>query len=432
MLFRRTQPQLRQPGGLWDTSEQIYPLLGAKANQTALEWTFPSGAVVRMAGMEHEQDRFDWQGAQLPLIEWDELCQFTEAQFWYLLSRCRSMSGVPGYIRAATNPDADSWVRNFLRWWIDDQTGLPIKERSGVLRWFVRVGDELFWADSKAELVERFGADASPKSATFIPASIHDNQVLLAKDPDYLANLKNLPLVDREQLLFGNWNIRPAAGNYFRRSWFTIVDHAPAEIVGRVRFWDRAASEQRPGQDPDATVGLLLSKDLAGTYYVEHVAKMFASPGKVTQAMVDFARADGPYTTVAFHQDPGSAGCAEAETTARALDGFPFKFSTVTGDKATRAKPISAQCEAGHVKIVRGPSWNDEFLRELEGFPVARHDDAVDALSGAHAALLAPSGAWDGSTLASMRSIMGTTSDRELRGFPTPHYESRFPKLFRH
>jgi hypothetical protein len=41
-------------------------------------------------------------------------------------------------------------------------------------------------------------------------------------------------------------------------------------------------------------------------------------------------------------------------------------------------------------------------------------------------------GAWDANTVASMRSIMGTTTDRELRGFPTPHYESHFPKLFRH
>ena len=28
--------------------------------------------------------------------------------------------------------------------------------------------------------------------------------------------------------------------------------------------------------------------------------------------------------------------------------------------------------------------WNDEFLRELENFPQGKHDDAVDALSGAY------------------------------------------------
>jgi phage terminase large subunit-like protein len=82
-------------------------------------------------------------------------------------------------------------------------------------------------------------------------------------------------------------------------------------------------------------------------------------------------------------QDPGSAGVAEAQATARALDGSNVRFAVASGDKETRAKPISAQCEAGNVRLVRG-LWNDEFLRELENFPAGRHDDAVDALSGAY------------------------------------------------
>ena len=82
-------------------------------------------------------------------------------------------------------------------------------------------------------------------------------------------------------------------------------------------------------------------------------------------------------------QDPGSAGVNEAQATARALDACNVRFPTASGDKETRAKPISAQCEAGNVKLVRG-LWNDDFLRELENFPAGRHDDAVDALSGAY------------------------------------------------
>jgi Terminase RNaseH-like domain len=68
------------------------------------------------------------------------------------------------------------------------------------------------------------------------------------------------------------------------------------------------------------------------------------------------------------------------------------RFTTASGDKETRCKPISAQCEAGNVKLVRAP-WNDSFTRELEGFPVSKHDDQCDALSGAHEVLCASSGA---------------------------------------
>jgi predicted phage terminase large subunit-like protein len=387
-IFRRTVPQIRLQGGLWDTSEQIYTLLGGVANQSSLEWKFPSGAKLKMSGLEHESDVYSFQGSQIPLLMFDELTHFTATQFWYLLSRCRSMSGVRGYIRATTNPEPDSWVRDFIGWWLDAETGLAIKERSGSLRWFVRIGDELHWADTRQELLKMFGADCEPKSVTFIPANVRDNRILLDSDPAYLANLKALPLVDRERLLNGNWNVRASAGNYFRREWFSIVDCIPkdATIVQRVRFWDRAATEKRTDNDPDSTVGVLLSKDTRGIYYIEHVLKLFATPHAVESAMINCAKADGRQTAVGFMQDPGSAGVAEAQATARALDGFRVKFATATGDKQTRAKPISAQAEAGNVKIVRGP-WNDSFLRVLENFPIAKHDDEVDGLSGAHGML---------------------------------------------
>jgi predicted phage terminase large subunit-like protein len=313
----------------------------------------------------------------------DELVQFTADQFWYLLSRCRSMSGIKGYVRAATNPDPDSWLRTFLAWWIDEASGLPIKERSGVLRWFVRLGDELIWGGSKGELLKKCGQDSAPKSVTFIPASVFDNRILLENDPAYLSNLKALPRIDRERLLSGNWNVRATAGSYFRREWFSIVDAPPKEIVRRCRYWDRAATEKRSDNDPDATVSVLLSQDKAGVYYVEHVLKMFASPHTVEQSMKRCAEAGGAETIVGYMQDPGSAGVAEAQATARALDGNSVRFATASGDKETRAKPISAQAEAGNVRLVRG-LWIDEFLRELENFPMGRHDDAVDALSGAY------------------------------------------------
>ena len=392
-IFRRTSPQVKQPGGLLDTSEGVFPLLGAKLNASSLEWNFPSGATLKFGTVELPQDRFNWYGAQIDLLCFDEVQEFGEDIFWFLLSRNRSVSGAKCRVRCTCNPIADGWLRSLLDWWIG-RDGYPIADRSGVLRWFIREGDSLVWADSKQELLARF-TGCLPKSCTFIGSLVTDNKVLLDLDPNYIGTLKMLPRIDRERLLHGNWNVRAVAGNYFRRDWFTIVDRAPAEVVARVRFWDRAASEQRPGTtDPDATVGLLLSKTKEGIYYIEHVLKLFATPGTVTQKMVSTAAADGKQTVVAFHQDPASAGKMEAEHSSRALDGFNVRYETATGSKETRAKPISAQAEAGNVKVVRGP-WNDDFLREAENYPTGKHDDCVDALSGAHGRLSAGSGAFD-------------------------------------
>jgi predicted phage terminase large subunit-like protein len=386
VIFRRTIPMARQPGGLLDTSAQIYPLLGGVLNQSALEWRFASGATVKFAGMELEQDRFNWQGSQMALIAFDVLQEFAEAQFWFLFSRSRSMSGARTRIRATCNPDCDSWLRNFLAWWIDPDSGFPIASRSGVLRWFVRRDDQLFWADGRQELLTMFGADAEPKSVTFISANVHDNQILLETDRGYLANLKALPLVERERLLCGNWNIRPTAGNYFRREWFgTPLDCAPKDIIARCRFWDRAASEKKAGTDPDGTCGLLLGKTQQGLYVILDCVKLFATPHAVEKEMMRCAKHDGTETIIGYMQDPGSAGKYESTAASRALDGSIVKIipASGAGSKETRARPISSQCEAGNVRLVRG-NWNEDFLREASGFPTLRHDDCVDALSGAH------------------------------------------------
>src|ERR1043166_2654588 len=373
VIFRRTIPQIKLEGGALDTSCQVYPLVGARPLSQALEWRFTSGARLKFAGLEHESDKFGWQGSQIPFIAFDELTQFTEGQFWYLLSRNRSLPGVRGYVRATCNPDGDSWLKNFIAWWINPDTGYAIPDRSGVLRWFVRSVDDLVWGDSREELVAQFGPEAEPKSVTFIPSSVYDNKILLQKDPGYLANLKALPSLERAQLLDGNWNIRASAGSYFKRSWFGIVDAPPTSIVAKVRYWDRAASEKRPGTNPDSTIGLLLGRDRGGIYYIVDVKKLFASPYVVEQAMKDCAASDGINTLGGYMQDPGSAGVAEAQSTARALDGFNVRYSTASGDKETRAKPVSAQAEAGSVKLVRRP-WNDSFLRVLENFPEGKHD----------------------------------------------------------
>ena len=254
------------------------------------------------------------------------------------------------------------------------------------MRWFIRVNDEIIWADSKQELIQKYGSDYMPRSVGFFPANVRDNKILLEKDPAYLSTLKSLPYIERERLLNGNWNVRSSAGNYFRREWFKIIDSVPSNIAGRARFWDRAATEKRSDNDPDASVGLRMSKTSDGIYVVEDVQKLFATPLAVEQAMKRCARADGIATTIGYHQDPGSSGVHEAQSTARVLDGFYVKYSTATGDKEVRAKPISAQCEAGNLALVRAP-WNESFIKILENFPVGRHDDEVDALSGCHALL---------------------------------------------
>lgn len=394
VIFRRNSVQVRNEGGLWDESMNLYRPLGGHPREAMLEWTFPSGSRMKFAHLELDRSVFDWQGAQIPYIGFDELTHFSEHQFFYMLSRNRSVSGVPGYVRATCNPDADTWVRDFVGWWIGDD-GYPIKERAGKIRWFIRRDDQIVWGDERQELIDRYGADELPKSITFIPSRVHDNKILMEKDPAYLANLRALSRVDRLRLEGGNWNVRATAGMIFQREWFPVIDAVPAGQIAAIRFWDRAAT--RPGEshlptklskgsksakDPDWTRGLKLYKYADGSWVVVDLKSMRDTPGQVEKFIFNVASHDGQNVRVMSQQDPGSAGVSEAEHFIRMLAGYDVKTETTPIDKVTRAKPVSAQAEWGNIRVLRAP-WNEEFFSELENFPDGSHDDIVDTLSGA-------------------------------------------------
>lgn len=389
VAFRRIAEDITKPGALWDTAADLYPLFQGRGNKSELEWIFPSGAKLTMAGMKDEKDREKWQGTAVPYIYFDEGTQFLASQFWYMPSRNRSTTGIPGRMRMGCNPDPDSFVRELIDWWIG-KDGFPIMARAGIVRWFIRRGFNLEWADTKEDLIKRFGTDQEPKSLTFIPSTIYHNRILMEKDPGYISNLKALNYVDRMQLLEGNWNVRAIAGSYFKREYFGLpIEAVPtAGIVKRVRFYDRAASEiSTMNPHPDATVGILMCKDGAGRFYVEHMERIHASPYMVERKILELAERDGKHTQIGWMQDPGSAGVKESQDLAFKLAGYSFQFEPSNKSKETRAKPLSSQCQAGNVKILRG-AWNDDFFRELEGFPDGPHDDIVDAFSGAFNMLL--------------------------------------------
>lgn len=233
VIFRRTTPMIKNKGGLWDESVQIYSALKnpPESIEGKYKHRFYSGATVEFRHMEHEKNRFDWQGSQIPLIGFDELTHFTEEQFFYMLSRNRSTCGVKPYIRCTTNPQPYGWLKDFIGWWlypddyeIEGLQGYPIQERAGVLRYMIREKGQIIWGDTKEEVISQcphiFTDEYREslkhsnveftdlvKSVTFIPGSLKENKLLLAKDPAYLGNLMSLQEEDKVRLLGGCWKV---------------------------------------------------------------------------------------------------------------------------------------------------------------------------------------------------------------------------------
>lgn len=386
-VFRRVGTQITSEGGLWDSSKELYPFVGGRGLPGKLEWRFTNGFKVRFRHLEDDKAIKAQQGSQIPYIGFDELTHFTRYQFFYMLSRNRSMTGIPARLRATCNADSTSWVAEFIAWWIGDD-GYPLYERSGLLRFMVREKDEIIWFNSREDAEAQFGKDRA-LSVTFIPAKITDNLLLLAKDPGYRAKLASLGHVEREQLELGNWKIRAAAGLIFRREWFRMVRAAPVEGT-TVRYWDRAATPAAADDalttGPDWTVGVRMTRLADGRFVISDVRRLRGTPSEVEEAIKNTAAQDGQGTIIGIEQDPGSAGKAEAGYHVRNLAGYDVRVFPVTKAKLIRATPFSAQCEAGNVACVVAP-WNDPFFGVLEAFPDGPKDDDVDAASGAFNAL---------------------------------------------
>jgi hypothetical protein len=305
IMFRRTSPQLEGPGSLWELMREWYPALGARLTESPyLKAVFPSGATVQLGHLQYETSKLHHQGKGYSFIGFDELTHFSASQFWYLYSRCRSSSGVKSYVRATMNPDPDSWVKRMIEWWLDERGEYARPERSGVIRYFYRVGETTHWGDTAEELLARFPEQTvPPTSFTFILGRLADNKILLRIDPGYRARLMALPLVERERLLGsgqgGNWRIKPAAGLYFRRGWFRVVETLPSDIVQVVRAWDKAATQPTAANsDPSWTRGVKMCVTRSGRFVVMHLESLRGSPQQVLTTMRNIATQDGQRTKV--------------------------------------------------------------------------------------------------------------------------------------
>ncbi len=412
VIFRRTMPEITHEGALWDEAQKLYPLLGAWSNENERTFTFPWGSRITFSHMQREDDKFAWKSAQVPLLEFDQLETFSETQFFYMLTRNRSLCGVQPYVRASANPEP-GWLADFLGWWIADD-GYADLARVGRLRWMARVNEEIRWGNTRQELVERHGAECLPKSVTFIVSTIYDNQILLAKDPGYLGNLKAQNLIDRERLLGdpkrgGNWKIKPAAGKLFNREWFEIVDAVPGGGV-ECRFWDFAATKKTlKKKDPDSTASVDMVR-VNGAFYILDVTEDQEGPAEVETKFVNLSKQDaqaaearGAAYKVRWEEEPGSAAKRDSLRLAQMLAGLDAAGVPPKGDKITRAKPLAAQAQVGNVKLLKG-KWNARFIEHMHNQPEWPHDDIMDGASGSFDALTNDlEGAWGANPFASYR-----------------------------
>lgn len=411
LTLRRTTPMLLKSGAVWDESKQLYSDIDPKGKIKIkdLKYQFSTKAEVAFSHFERVEDTRNFQGAQISSCVMEELTQFEEIQFDYILSRLRTNANMKPNMRATMNPEADSWVRKYVDWYLfpegHEHHGRPDPSKQGVIRWFIRTSDGMIWANSKEELLEKYPNDI-PLAFRFISASVFDNPYI---QPSYIAFLNGLPRVEKEKLLYGNWEARIESSSYFQRSW--VQEHEgydESQIVKVVRAFDMAGtlkSDKNPS--PDYTATALMAKMKDGTYWVLDVRRTRIRYGDWEKFILDcWADDKERFRQVDYYipEDPNPAAKAACSMLIRSLaeNGVYAQRMRASSSKLDRFRPLSAMAQNGGVHFLKGCGTdyennirndNNFIFRELEVFDGTRkrsevgHDDLADCLADCFSAL---------------------------------------------
>lgn len=231
LVVKNNIDDLKRGGGVIDTFHQeLFGGYGQMRMSEMPRLTFPQGSWIdfcHLADQSYDAIMRRFKSSQYDWIYLDELTEFSWDAFRALLTRNRGKSAYAGKCLATTNPERESWIRDFIDWYIDDE-GYIIPERDGVVRYFFVQGKtvkEVVWGDSKEDVYQKCRAEIDDlvrqqkmedwrpfvKSFTFYEGRMSDNKEMLENNPGYVGTIAMMGETERKKLLGGNWNVSSKA-----------------------------------------------------------------------------------------------------------------------------------------------------------------------------------------------------------------------------
>lgn len=174
----------------------------------------------------------------------------------------------------------------------------------------------------------------------------------------------------------------PAEGGIFKRNWFArIVAEAPPGLRW-ARGYDLAVSQSTAAS---YTASLRCAFDSNGDLYIADGFRCRIEYPDQRRFVIERIRSE-PDTLHAVEKALHGSALLQDLRRERSIRGNLLRGIAVAADKVTRALTWSPLAEEGKVVLVRG-GWIGDFLDEASAFPGSDHNDQIDAVSVAVAAL---------------------------------------------
>jgi hypothetical protein len=178
ILFRKTYPQLEK--SLIPRAQEFYEPLGAKwnGNEHVFDFKKIGGGKIWLSYLETMNDAREHDTNEYNYMGFDEVTHFSEKVYRYLLHRCRtSTEGLPHIVRSGATPGGEG---NF---WVYKRFVKPLKAGRRIL-------------------VER--TEGTELKRIYVPIKLEDNVDLIRENPDYVAQINQLPDAERRAKR-GDW-----------------------------------------------------------------------------------------------------------------------------------------------------------------------------------------------------------------------------------
>lgn len=335
ILFRRTYADLALPGALMDRAKDWLAGTAAHWSDKTKTWTFPSGATLTFGYLEHEDDKYRYKSAEFHFVGFDELTQFSETQYTYLLSRLRRTAGfsIKPHARAASNPGGPGhdWVHARF---VDEKTA----------------------------------------SAPFVPARLADNPHI--DEAEYSKQLDKLDSTTRMQLKEGRW-VRDSGGLIYPYKRELVVIDALPEVSPRDGWNQVLAIDLGSSQKAPSTTFTIPTWHihLPEVYIARSYGKAGMIPSTIAEEILELEQLFGGFERIVVDDGGLGGGYLEEFRDRYAIHAEPAEKRSKLGFR----KLLRGAIERGEVKIV-GPMC-EMLLAEMDR--LMWNDDGDDVEEGA-------------------------------------------------
>ena len=175
-------------------------------------------------------------------------------------------------------------------------------------------------------------------------------------------------------------------GSFFNLDMVRFEDNTRNEYdkAQTVRSYDLAYSDESKGSVNDYTASCLMSRTYTNEYII-HEVSMEQYGDRLFNIIQSTARLDSP--NIPILMETGTVGGAAEflfKEYKQKLQGYNVQQSKPIGAKVDRATPFKDAILDGKIIVDLPSKQRETLIRQLQSFPLAKHDDVIDAISYAY------------------------------------------------